>query len=77
MTVNINWAGLNYKDGLRLTGGGLVRDYPHVARIDFAGMVRQGSDDRYATGQSVVLTGWRIGELQWGGYAKRARVNSA
>jgi acrylyl-CoA reductase (NADPH) len=75
VTVDIEWAGLNYKDGLCLTGGGgLVRAYPHVAGIDFAGSVRESADDRYAVGQAVVLTGWRVGETHWGGYATRARV---
>jgi len=77
VTVDIDWAGLNYKDGLVLTGaGGLVRNYPHVAGIDFAGIVRDSADPRYVSGQPVVLTGWRVGETHWGGYAERARVNA-
>lgn len=77
VTVEIEWAGLNYKDGLCLSGrGGLVRTYPHVAGIDFAGTVRDSQDSRYAPGQDVVLTGWRVGETHWGGYAERARVNA-
>jgi acrylyl-CoA reductase (NADPH) len=77
VTVDIEWAGLNYKDGLCLTGGGgLVRAYPHVGGIDFAGTVRNSADSRYAVGQAVVLTGWRVGETHWGGYAERARVNA-
>ena len=76
VTVDIDWAGLNYKDGLCLTGsGGLVRNYPHVAGIDFAGSVRETSDWRFHEGDKVVLTGWRVGESHWGGYAERARVN--
>lgn len=76
VTVDIDWAGLNYKDGLCLTGGGgLVRAYPHVAGIDFAGTVRESGDWRFHEGDSVVLTGWRVGEVHWGGYAERARVN--
>ncbi|SMQ61799.1 acrylyl-CoA reductase (NADPH) [Devosia lucknowensis] len=75
VTVDVEWAGLNYKDGLCLTGqGGLVRTYPHVAGIDFSGRVRESSDVRYRIGDPVVLTGWRVGETQWGGYAERARV---
>lgn len=75
--VAIEWAGLNYKDALCLTGqGGLVRTYPHVAGIDFAGRVVESSDARYHPGQAVILTGWRVGELHWGGYAQRARVNA-
>ena len=77
VTVDIEWAGLNYKDGLCLTGGGgLVRAYPHIAGIDFAGTVRESVDDRYPAGQAVVLTGWRVGETHWGGYATRARVTA-
>jgi len=77
VTVDIDWAGFNYKDALCLTGrGGLVRTYPHVAGVDFAGTVRASADPRYATGDLVVLTGWRVGETQWGGYAERARVNA-
>lgn len=75
--VDIDWAGLNYKDALCLTGqGGLVRTYPHVAGIDLAGTVRQSSDPRYAIGDKVVLTGWRVGETHWGGYAERAAVKA-
>lgn len=77
VTVDIEWAGLNYKDGLCLTGqGGLVRTYPHVAGIDFAGTVRSSDDGRYKAGDAVVLTGWRVGETHWGGYAERARVKA-
>jgi len=77
VTVDIDWAGFNYKDGLCLTGGGgLVRQYPHVGGIDFAGTVRDSADERYAAGKPVVLTGWRVGETQWGGFAERARVNA-
>ncbi len=73
--VAIEWAGLNYKDALCLTGqGGLVKTYPHVCGIDFAGRVIESRDARYHPGQAVVLTGWRVGELTWGGYAQRARV---
>lgn len=77
VTVDIEWAGLNYKDGLCLTGqGGLVRTYPHIGGIDFAGTVRDSSDPRYTTGDKVVLTGWRVGEAHWGGFAQRARVKA-
>lgn len=77
VTVDVEWAGLNYKDGLCLTGGGgLVRTYPHVAGVDFAGTVRDSADDRYAKGDRVVLTGWRVGEVRWGGFAQRARVDA-
>ena len=76
-TVRISHSTLNYKDGLCLTGaGGLVRKYPHVPGVDFAGVVESTSDPRYQPGDSVVLTGWRVGEVRWGGYAERARVKA-
>ncbi len=75
--VSVEWTGLNYKDALCLTGqGNLVRSYPHVAGIDFAGQVIESSDKRYSPGQSVVLTGWRVGETRWGGFAQLARVDA-
>ena len=75
VTVDVSWSTLNYKDGLVLKGlGGLVKTYPHVPGVDFAGTVRESRDDRYAPGDGVILTGWRVGELHWGGYAERARV---
>ena len=75
--VRVAYSTLNYKDGLVLNGlGRLVRDYPHVPGIDFAGEVVESSDGRYRPGQNVVLTGWRVGEVHWGGYAEYARVKA-
>ncbi len=77
VTVAVEYSTLNYKDGLCLgAGGGLVRHYPHVPGIDFAGTVEASSDPRYAPGDKVVLTGWRVGEAHWGGYAQKARVRA-
>ncbi len=77
VTVAVEYSTLNYKDGLCLgSGGGLVRHYPHVPGIDFAGTVDASSDPRYAPGDKVVLTGWRVGEAHWGGYAQKARVRA-
>ena len=77
VTVAVEYSTLNYKDGLCLNGlGGLVRDYPHVPGIDFAGTVESSEDERYAAGDRVVLTGWRVGEIWWGGYAQKARVKA-
>ncbi|MEM8915050.1 MAG: MDR family oxidoreductase [Pseudomonadota bacterium] len=77
VTVAVDFSTLNYKDGLCLTGnGGLVREYPHIPGIDFAGTVEASSDDRYKPGDKVVLTGWRVGEVWWGGYAQKARVKA-
>jgi len=53
-----------------------VREYPHVPGIDFAGIVEVSGDSRYRPGDRVVLTGWRVGEVRWGGYAQKARVKA-
>ncbi|WP_146587818.1 acryloyl-CoA reductase [Puniceibacterium confluentis] len=75
--VAVDYSTVNYKDGLCVgPGGGLVRKYPHVPGIDFAGVVEDSSDDRYTAGDRVVLTGWRVGEAHWGGYAQKARVRA-
>ena len=75
--VAVEWSGLNYKDALCLKGlAGVVRKFPNVAGIDFAGRVVESRDPRYHPGQAVVLTGWRVGEAHWGGYAQRARVKA-
>ena len=78
VTVAVEYSSLNYKDGLCLspTGSGLVRLWPHVAGIDFAGTVEASTDARYRPGAKVVLTGWRVGEAHWGGYAQKARVRA-
>ena len=77
VTVAVEYSTVNYKDGLCVgPGGGLVRNYPHVPGIDFAGTVEASDDDRYAPGDKVVLTGWRVGEAHWGGYAQKARVKA-
>jgi acrylyl-CoA reductase (NADPH) len=73
----VEWADLNYKDALVLSGqGNLVKSYPHVGGIDFAGRVVESRDPRYHPGQAVVLTGWRVGETRWGGFAQRAQVDA-
>lgn len=77
VTVAVEHSTLNYKDGLCIgPGGGLVRSYPHVPGIDFAGTVEASDDARYRPGDRVVLTGWRVGEAHWGGYAQKARVRA-
>ncbi len=77
VTVDIAYSTLNYKDGMVLGGiGRLVRDYPHVPGIDFAGVVSSSDSPDYSVGDPVVLTGWRVGEIHWGGYAQKARVQS-
>lgn len=77
VTVAVEYTTLNYKDGLCMSsGGGMVRSYPHIPGIDFAGTVTASDDPRYTAGDKVVLTGWRVGESHWGGYASRARVKA-
>lgn len=77
VTVAVEYSTLNYKDGLCIgPGGGLVKEYPHVPGIDFAGTVESSDDDRYKPGDKVVLTGWHVGESRWGGYAEKARVKA-
>ena len=77
VTVAVDYSTINYKDGLCLgSGGGLVRQYPHVAGIDFSGTVDSSEDARYKVGDKVVLTGWRVGEVHWGGYSQKARVKA-
>ena len=75
VTVAVEYSTLNYKDGLVLTsGGGLVKTWPHVGGIDFAGTVEASDNPAFKPGDKVVLNGWRVGEIHWGGYATRARV---
>jgi acrylyl-CoA reductase (NADPH) len=75
VTVAVEYSTLNYKDGMILQGiGRLVRNYPHVPGIDFAGTVERSESADFKPGDPVILTGWRVGEIQWGGYAEKARV---
>ncbi len=75
VTVAIDYSDLNYKDGMILKGlGKLVRRYPHVPGVDFAGTVERSAHPGFREGDKVVLTGWRVGETWWGGYAQKARV---
>jgi acrylyl-CoA reductase (NADPH) len=75
VTVAVEYSTLNYKDGMILEGQGrLVRAYPHVPGVDFVGTVLRSDSPEFRPGDPVILTGWRVGELHWGGYAERARV---
>ena len=78
VTVAVECSTLNYKDGMILQGiGRLVRTYPHVPGIDFAGTVERSESPEFTPGDPVILTGWRVGETQWGGYAEKARVKAS
>jgi acrylyl-CoA reductase (NADPH) len=75
VTVDIAHSTLNYKDGLAITGKGpVVRGFPMVPGIDFAGRVRDSAHPEYKPGDLVILNGWGVGESHWGGLAQRARV---
>ncbi len=78
VTVAVEYSSLNYKDGMILNGlGRLVRRYPHVPGIDLAGVVEQSDHPGYRPGDRVVLTGWRVGEIHWGGDGQKARRDGA
>ena len=78
VTVAVEYSTLNYRDGMIVQGnlGRLVRDFPHVSGIDFAGTVEHSESDAYKPGDKVVLTGWRVGEVYWGGLSQKARVKA-
>lgn len=75
--VAVSFSSINYKDGLAITGKGkIVRQWPLVPGIDFAGTVLESAAPRYQAGDKVVLTGWGVGEGHWGGMAEQARVKA-
>lgn len=75
--VGIDYTTINYKDGLILSGlGKMVAKYPHVPGIDFSGTVLESASPQYKPGDKVILTGWRVGETHWGGFAQKARVKA-
>ena len=75
--VKVEYSGLNYKDALILKNGGkLVKEYPHIPGIDFSGKVIESSNEEFKTGEDVVLTGCRVGEIYPGGYSQIVKVKS-
>jgi acrylyl-CoA reductase (NADPH) len=75
VTVRVEWSALNYKDGLAVTGKApVVRRFPMIAGIDFAGTVEQSSHPQWKAGDKVICTGWGMGETHLGAYAEKARV---
>ncbi|WP_222129962.1 MDR family oxidoreductase [Bordetella genomosp. 13] len=75
VTVRVQYSTLNYKDALAITGKGpVVRQFPMVPGIDFAGVVEQSDDPAFKAGDAVLLNGWGLGETRWGGLAGYARV---
>ena len=76
VTVKIKYSGLNYKDALILKNGArLVKEFPHIPGIDFSGVVEDSGHKDFKTGDEVILTGWRVGEIYFGGYSQYAKVN--
>src|SRR6266508_1187781 len=75
VTVRVEWSTVNYKDGLAVTGKApVVRRFPMIAGIDFAGTVESSSHPQWKPGDRVILNGWGLGETHLGGYAEKARV---
>ena len=75
--VKVNYSCLNYKDALILNNGArLVKEYPHIPGIDFSGTVVESGSDKFKKDDEVILTGWRVGEIYYGGYSQFAKVNS-
>ncbi len=75
VTVAVKYSTLNYKDGMIINGlGKLVRDYPHIPGIDFSGEVIESDNSEYKPGDQVIATGWRNGEIHWGGLCSKTRV---
>jgi acrylyl-CoA reductase (NADPH) len=78
VTIRVEYSTLNYKDGMILQGiGRLVRAYPHIPGVDFAGTVEHSESPEFNPGDKAILTGWRVGESQWGGFAEKARVKAS
>jgi alcohol dehydrogenase/acrylyl-CoA reductase (NADPH) len=77
VTVQVDYSDLNFKDGMILKNGGrLVKEFPHIPGIDFAGKVLESKNPKFKEGDEVILTGFRVGEIFYGGYSQIAKVNA-
>src|SRR5499426_3166897 len=77
VTVRVDWSSLNYKDGLALTGKApVVRRFPMIPGIDFAGMIETSQHADWKPGDRVILNGWGLGETHLGAYAEKAKVKA-
>ena len=77
VTVKIDYSCLNYKDALILNNGAkLVKEYPHIPGIDFSGTVVESENEKFKKEDQVILTGWRVGEIFYGGFSQYAKVNA-
>ncbi len=76
VTIKVEYSGLNYKDALILKNGArLVKEFPHIPGIDFSGVVHESNHKNFKSGDEIILTGWRVGEIYFGGYSQFAKVN--
>ncbi len=76
VTVKVDYSDLNFKDGMILkNGGNLVKEFPHIPGIDFSGTVIESKNNNFKVGDEVILTGFRVGEIFYGGYSQIARVD--
>ncbi len=77
VTVKVDYSDLNFKDGMILKNGGrLVKEFPHIPGIDFSGKVIESQNSKFKEGDEVILTGFRVGEIFFGGYSQIAKVNA-
>ncbi len=77
VTIKVDYSDLNFKDGMILKNGGrLVKEFPHIPGIDFSGKVIESENPKFKEGDEVILTGWRVGEIYFGGYSQIAKVNA-
>ena len=77
VTIQVDYSDLNFKDGMILKNGGrLVKEFPHIPGIDFAGKVLESENSKFKKGDEVILTGFRVGEIFYGGYSQVAKVNA-
>ena len=77
VTIKVDYSDLNFKDGMILKNGGrLVKEFPHIPGIDFSGTVLESENSKFKAGDEVILTGFRVGEVFFGGYSQIAKVNA-
>ena len=77
VTIKVEYSDLNFKDGMILKNGGrLVKEFPHIPGIDFSGKVLESENPKFKEGEEVILTGFRVGEIFYGGYSQIAKVNA-
>ena len=76
VTIKVDYSDLNFKDGMILKNGGrLVKEFPHIPGIDFSGTVLESQNSKFKEGDEIILTGFRVGEIFYGGYSQVAKVN--